>query len=283
LFSSPSSSETLAQLSTSFESPRLANKVIGWQWGLTAGADFALNPLGIALPLAQNEDFSTTVVTVTSPADLQRPFAPGFSVGAFARVAVHKNWAFSAELNARQRSGMALRPAGNTINYQEFYSDTVYNAGTTPGINTIAIEQVRVGYQQFTARQFWLELPLLAEWSPRGGRHTLMAGVRGSLRIASLDRIESITESSLLDQTSNNNISSSVSIRRSDREFNSAQAQLVTGLDAGVTFGYGFKFNRHWSANLRYTQGLRNLTNDPAFANARLFNSDLRLQLRYAF
>ncbi len=58
----------------------------------------------------------------------------------------------------------------------------------------------------------------------------------------------------------------------------------VRQFDAGVTLGYGYQLLRHWGVDVRYNQGLLDLTHDNFFNNTHtLINSDLQLTIRYVF
>lgn len=58
----------------------------------------------------------------------------------------------------------------------------------------------------------------------------------------------------------------------------------VRRFDAGVTLGYGYQLLRHWGVDIRYNQGLLDLTHDNFFNNSQtLINSDLQLTMRYVF
>lgn len=58
----------------------------------------------------------------------------------------------------------------------------------------------------------------------------------------------------------------------------------VRRLDVGLTFGYGYRLFHHWGVDLRYNQGLLDLTHDNFFNNSHtLINSDLQLTFRYVF
>ena len=55
--------------------------------------------------------------------------------------------------------------------------------------------------------------------------------------------------------------------------------------DLGITIGIIYKLTNHWSANLRLSQGFRDLTPDNLYQNDTQihFNSDLQLNLKYTF
>lgn len=58
----------------------------------------------------------------------------------------------------------------------------------------------------------------------------------------------------------------------------------VRSFDAGLTVGYGYQFLRHWGVDVRYNQGVLDLTHDNFFNNSHtLINSDLQLTIRYVF
>lgn len=58
----------------------------------------------------------------------------------------------------------------------------------------------------------------------------------------------------------------------------------VRQFDAGIVLGYGYQLYRYWGVDIRYNQGLLDLTHDNFFNNTHtLINSDLQLTIRYVF
>ena len=112
--------------------------------------------------------------------------------------------------------------------------------------------------------QFY-EFPLLWKQGLKGGRTALLAGVRPSLiRIYGY---------------------------RSDAEVSSLADQLPTSnrdgiarFDLGLALGFEYRLSNHWLLDLRYTQGLTDLTFDNWFdEEAMHLNSDLQVSFRYVF
>lgn len=53
--------------------------------------------------------------------------------------------------------------------------------------------------------------------------------------------------------------------------------------DLGLVFGWEWRFSRHWALDIRYNQGLMDLTHDPFFKDSSThLNSDLQVSMRYS-
>ncbi|HAD13536.1 MAG TPA: hypothetical protein DCF33_14005, partial [Saprospirales bacterium] len=54
--------------------------------------------------------------------------------------------------------------------------------------------------------------------------------------------------------------------------------------DMGLVLGWEYRFHKHWALDLRYNQGLLDLTFDQFYRDQSThLNSDVQLSLRYVF
>jgi hypothetical protein len=116
---------------------------------------------------------------------------------------------------------------------------------------------------------FW-ELPVLLQWRPhRDARHAWLAGVRPSLNHRSGG--QSSRSSSSINGVATD--LSGLNIR-----------QGMRGFDMGLLVGWRYALTERLSLDVRYNQGLLDLTADNFFKNkTNTLNSDLQLTLRARF
>lgn len=132
--------------------------------------------------------------------------------------------------------------------------------------NGISISQASFDVRSLV---FW-ELPVLLQWRPhRDARHAWLAGVRPSLNHRSGG--QSSRSSSSINGVATD--LSGLNIR-----------QGMRGYDMGLLVGWRYALTERLSLDVRYNQGLLDLTADNFFKNkTNTLNSDLQLTLRARF
>ncbi len=170
----------------------------------------------------------------------------GGLAGGFIQYDLSPHWSVRAELAGKLLSR----------NLQRSDSDLLFDGfGAT----------LKVDQSATTNGLLFFEMPILAVL--RQGRHEWFAGPK-----LALVRVR-------------NDASSLAYSGNAFTEVNSYTiVEGVRRFDAGLTLGYGYRLFHHWGIDLRYNQGLLDLTHDNFFNNTHtLINSDLQLTFRYVF
>ncbi len=172
--------------------------------------------------------------------------SPGGLAGAFVQYDLTPRWSIRAELAGKLLDRDLQRSDSNVLLDEFGATLNVDQSANTNGL-------------------LFVEMPLLAVY--RQGRHEWFGGPK-----LALVRVR-------------NDASSLAYSGNAFTEVNSYSiVEGVRSFDAGLTLGYGYRLFRHWGVDLRYNQGLLDLTHDNFFNNTHtLINSDLQLTIRYVF
>lgn len=175
-----------------------------------------------------------------------RTATPGWHAGLYVQADLSPHWAIRSEL--------AVKTLDNELERET--SDVLYDAFGA---------SIKVDQTVYTNGLLFVELPVLAV--RRMGRHEWFGGPRLTW-VNVRDDVSSVaTKGSAFTEV--NYLEIRDGIRKTD---------------LGLVLGYGYRLHQRWAVDVRYNQGLFDLTYDDFFNNTRtLLNSDLQFSLRYAF
>ncbi len=175
-----------------------------------------------------------------------KTISPGGVAGAFVQYDLTPRWSIRTELTGKLLDRNLQRTESSVL-LDEFGAS------------------VKVDQQANSTGLLFVEIPILVVL--RQGRHEYFAGPKLALVSVRNDGTRLTYTGNAFTEVTQYNIQDG--IRR---------------LDAGVTLGYGYQLHRHWVMDVRYNQGLLDLTHDNFFNNSQtLINSDLQLTFRYVF
>ncbi|MCB0695597.1 MAG: PorT family protein, partial [Saprospiraceae bacterium] len=175
-----------------------------------------------------------------------RTATPGWHAGLYVQADLSPRWSIRTELAVKTLDNELERESSDVL-YDDFGAS------------------VKVDQSVYTNGLLFVELPVLAV--RRMGRHEWFGGPRLTW-VNVRDDVSSVaTKGSAFTEV--NYLEIRDGIRKTD---------------LGLVLGYGYRLHQRWAVDVRYNQGLFDLTYDDFFNNTRtLLNSDLQFSLRYAF
>jgi len=179
--------------------------------------------------------------------------SPGPVAGFYYFEHLSSRWSFQVEFHWKQANG---------YNLSAVFADTVLNP------SGIGISRATFGVRTLV---YW-EVPIMLQWRPElGSRHAFAIGVRPSMNVLSRG------------QTGSSSQSSSGFVVTTDMSYLSARDGLRRS-DVGFLVGWTYALTDRLGLDVRYTQGLQDLTADNFFKNkSNTLNSDLQATLRARF
>lgn len=193
--------------------------------------------------------------------------------GVFVSYDLSNRWSIQLEANIR---------ALNTRDYIASFSDTLVQP------YGLDINSLETSTNRFTV----FDLPLIAKYklsrnlSIFGGiRYSYIHPIKDSGSYLSTGRStgnNTVTDPNLLPTLVNEDVYSNIAVNEYQAAFNSIEPRGFIKHDLGIIAGLEYKFFRRFALDLRYNQGLRDITIDSWYRDAEKdLNSNLQLTLRY--